>query len=97
MAGPVEKKEERVKAIFTHVSFAMPELPAYFDPQKPGAAALQLAAEMFGLSQTEFNPKSGGHYWGETSHGHVFEVEIRTESAHLIATKRFPQVIDIFE
>ncbi len=48
------------RPLYNYVAFATPEIPAYFNPQKPDAAAVQLAQELFGVPPTDFNPKHGG-------------------------------------
>ena len=89
--------EQGTKASFYTVAFCSAEKPAYFDPQKPGAAAVQLAQEKFSLPPADFNPKHGGRFYGEGRNGFTFEVQIKWESAQALAVKSYPDVLNIFE
>jgi hypothetical protein len=96
-AGMSTNTDRAPKAPYNYVAFAVPEVPAYFDPQKPDAAAVQLAQELFGLPPTDFNQKHGGRFWGEGKFGFVFEVLIKIESSQALAVKALPQILDIYE
>ncbi len=85
------------KASFFNVAFCTPEKPPYFNPQTPGAAAVQLAQEKFHLPPADFNPKHGGRYYGQGKYGYTFEVQIKWESAQALAVKNYPDVLNIFE
>ena len=89
--------EQGTKANFFCVAFYVPEKPPYFNAEKPGLAAIQLAQEMFTLPPSDFNPKHGGRYYGHGKYGYTFEVQVKWESAQALSVRNIPEILNIFE
>lgn len=93
-----EKKALKVeKSEFQIVAFAVDQLPAYHNPEKPGDTAIKLAIELFSVQTKELNPADKGRYNGVLRYGHTFEVQMKWTAAQGLAALRYPQIVDIFE
>lgn len=92
-----EKKAKVEKSEYQIVAFAVDDLPAYHNPEKPGDTAIKLAIELFNVQTKELNPADKGRYDGMQRYGHTFEIQLKWTAAQTLAASRYPQVIDVFE
>ncbi|MEZ0262735.1 MAG: hypothetical protein ACAH80_17145 [Alphaproteobacteria bacterium] len=82
---------------FQLVAFYIEEKPAYFDSSQPGSAAKQLATDLFDIKQTDLNPAHPGKYYGKGNYGFVFEVQVKTSIALVLATRNLSNVLQVYQ
>lgn len=82
---------------FQLISFYIVDKPEYFDSSQPGAAAKQLATDLFDIKQTDLHPTHPGKYYGKGNYGFVFEVQVKTSIALVLATKNLSNVLQVYQ
>jgi len=82
---------------FQLVAFYIVDKPEYFDSSKPGAAAKQLITELFDIKQTDLHPTHPGKYYGRGNYGFVFEVQVKTSIALVLAAKNLSNVLQVYQ
>lgn len=82
---------------FQLVAFFTDEKPDYFDPSKPGVAAKQLATDLFEIKPTDLHPTHPGKYYGRGNYGFVFEVQVKTSIALVLAAKNLNNVLQVYQ
>lgn len=90
-------EQPQPKANYYYLAFYVVEKPTYFNAEKPGAAAIQLAQDMYGLPPTDFNSKHGGRFYGWGKYGYTFEVHVKREAAVALETKCISTILNIYE